>query len=146
MTWDTVKWSETDSVRVTQGLVGGQEEPKSESLLEAILARSRKHAFRRHVDGMNWKEGRIERANGLIECFETSLDSNRKALSLLKGVLRRKLLDSIRVARNNIVILGELASYCIPILDLLIPFHNVYGKHSEGGFRPVESTSQRPLD
>ncbi len=133
----TVNWSETDSVRVMPGLVGGQEElDESESLLEAILAQSREHVFPKE-EGVNWKDGRIERANGLIECFEASLDSNRKALSLLKGVLEENS-DSIRVARNNIVILGDLASYCIPIVDLLIPFHNVYGKHSQGGFRTVE--------
>ena len=41
-----VNWSETDSVRVMPGLVGGQEElNESESLLEAILAQSREHAF-----------------------------------------------------------------------------------------------------
>ena len=73
--WD-VKWSETESVRIMPGLVGGStEDNQNESKLEAILTRSRKHAFP-HVDGEVWKEGRIERANGLIGCFEESLDSN----------------------------------------------------------------------
>ena len=134
--WD-VKWSETESVRIMPGLVGGStEDNQNESKLEAILTRSRKHAFP-HVDGEVWKEGRIERANGLISCFEESLDSNRNALSLLKGVLEENS-ESIRVARNNIVILGDLASYCIPIRNLLIPFHNVYSESSHSGFRTVE--------
>ena len=134
--WD-VKWSETESVRIMPGLVGGStEDNQNESKLEAILTRSRKHAFP-HVDGEVWKEGRIERANGLIGCFEESLDSNRNALSLLKGVLEENS-ESIRVARNNIVILGDLASYCIPIRNLLIPFHNVYSESSHSGFRTVE--------
>ena len=132
-----VNWAETDSVRIMPGLVGGStEDNQNESKLEVILTSSRKHAFPR-IDGEVWKEGRIERANGLIGCFEASLDSNRKALSLLKGVFEENS-ESIRVARNNIVILGDLASYCIPIRDLLIPFHNVYSDSSHSGFRTVE--------
>ena len=122
-----VNWAETESVRIMPGLVGGQKElDESESLLEAILAQSREHAFTKE-EGVNWKDGRIDRANGLIKCFEESLDSNKKALTMLKGVLEENS-DSIRVARNNIVILGDLASYCVPIRGLLVPFHNVYSE------------------
>ena len=82
-----VNWAEAESVRIMPGLVGGQEERnESESLLEAILTRSRKHAFPQEEDA-SWRDGRIDRANGLIKCFEESLDSNRKALTMLKGVL-----------------------------------------------------------
>ena len=132
-----VNWAETESVRIMPGLVGGQEERnESESLLEAILTRSRKHAFPQEEDA-NWRDGRIDRANGLIKCFEESLDSNRKALTMLKGVLEENS-DSIRVARNNIVILGDLASYCVPIRGLLVPFHNVYSELSHSGFKSIE--------
>ena len=132
-----VNWAEIESVRIMPGLVGGQNgHEESGSLLEAILTRSKKHAFP-HEEGEVWKDGRIERANGLIGCFEDSLDSNRRALTMLRGVLEENS-DSIRVARNNIVILGDLASYCIPIRDLLVPFHNVYADHSHSGFKTVE--------
>ena len=132
-----VNWAETESVRIMPGLVGGQEElDESESLLEAILAQSREHAFTKE-EGVNWKDGRIDRANGLIKCFEESLDSNKKALTMLKGVLEENS-DSIRVARNNIVILGDLASYCVPIRGLLVPFHNVYSELSHSGFKSIE--------
>ena len=129
-----VNWSETDSVRVMPGLVGGLN--SNQSLLEEVLTDSRKQVFPPSAEKM-WVDGRAERADGLIGCFEASLESNSKALALLKGVFEENS-DSIRVGRNNIIILGDLASYCIPIKELLIPFHNVYSENSYSGFRTVE--------
>ena len=134
--WD-VNWSQADSVRIMPGLVGGLEEQNSNQiLLEEILTNSRKNSFP-PVDGKTWTEGRLERAEGLIGCFEASMEANTKALTLLKGVFEDNS-DSIRVGRNNIIVLGDLASYCLPIDHLLIPFHNVYSEFSNSGFRTVE--------
>ena len=132
-----VDWSETESVRIMPGLVGGLngQNPK-QSLLAETLTDSSKVIFP-PAAGKAWKDGRNERAEGLIGCFEASLEANTKALTLLKTVFEDNS-DSIRVARKNIVILGELASYCIPIRSLLIPFHNVYSEHTYYGFRTVE--------
>lgn len=134
---DDVNWTEVESVRVMPGLVGGAgSEELNQSLLEEILCNSREEIFQ-YEDGELWKDGRNHRANAFIQCFQSSLDSNSKALTLLKGVLEENP-DKIRIGRNNILIFGDLGSYCIAIENLLLSFHNVYSQNSFAGFESVE--------
>ena len=134
---ESVNWADVESVRVMPGLVGGAgSEDLSQPLLEDILDGSKRNIFVPE-DGKLWQDGRAERVDSLIGLFQESINSNSRALTLLHGVFEENS-EFVRVGRNNIIILGELASYCIPIEDLLISFHNVYSENSRSGFRSVE--------
>ena len=133
---DKVNWSEADSVRVMPGLVGGAGgKTKTKTLLEEILSKEKK-AFE-DEEGKSWKGSRNERVDAVIQCFEDSIDSNKAAISLLKSVIEENP-DTVTIGRNYLIILGDLASYCILLSDLLIPFHNVYSSRSHSGFRAIE--------
>ena len=133
---DKVNWSEADSVRVMPGLVGGADgKTKTKTLLEEILSKEKK-AFE-DEEGKSWKGSRNERVDAVIQCFEDSIDSNKAAISLLKSVIEENP-DTVTIGRNYLIILGDLASYCILLSDLLIPFHNVYSSRSHSGFRAIE--------
>ena len=134
---DKVNWSEAESVRVMPGLVGGSEgDSKPKTLLEEILSKDKKNIF--DADEVSsWKGTRKQRADAVIQCFEDSIESNKAAIGLLKSVIEENP-DTVRIGRNYLIILGELASYCILLSDLLIPFHNVYSSRSHSGFRQIE--------
>ena len=134
---DKVNWSEAESVRVMPGLVGGSEgDSKPKTLLEEILSKEKRNIFEPDK-ASSWKGTRKERADAVVQCFEDSIESNKAAIGLLKSVLEENP-DTIRIGRNYLIILGELASYCILLSDLLIPFHNVYSSRSHSGFREIE--------
>ena len=132
-----VNWSEAESVRVMPGLVGGAEDySKPKTLLEEILSKDKNQAFVSE-EGKSWKGTRQERADAVLQCFEDSIESNKAAIGLLKSVIEENS-DTVRIGKNYLIILGELASYCILLSDLLIPFHNVYSSRSHSGFRQIE--------
>ena len=134
---DKVNWSEAESVRVMPGLVGGASgNSKPKTLLEEILSKDKERIFE-PKDGVSWKGSRKERSDAVIQCFEDSIESNKAAIGLLKSVIEENP-DTVRIGMKYMIILGDLASYCILLSDLLIPFHNVYSSNSHSGFRGIE--------
>ena len=133
-----VNWKEAESVRVLPGLVGGSENDNSKpkTLLEEILSKDKESVFKPE-DGKSWKGSRTERADAVIQCFEDSIESNKSAIGLLRSVIEENP-DTVRIGRNYLIILGDLASYSILLSDLLVSFHNVYSSRSHSGFRAIE--------
>ncbi len=78
-----------------------------------------------------WKEGRAERMDTFVRMIESSLEKNRVGLEFLSGIMRENP-ERVRIGRENILIMGNLASYCIPLEELVDIFNNPFTTSGHG--------------
>ena len=134
-----VDWNQTQSVRVMPGLVGGVNPPDL-SLSFGLVERSsidEELRFEQREQDRFWRDGRLARIEGLIHLFHDSIGKNLKALDLLKQIIVDNQ-ETIRIGRKNIIVIGDLASYAIPIKPIIENFTNIFSTKSSSGFDRIE--------
>ena len=77
------------------------------------------------------KEGRKERIGTFLSLFERAIEKNRVGLGFLSGVIKDNP-DRVRIGHENLIILGNLASYCISLEGLIGIFTNPYTIRGSG--------------
>jgi hypothetical protein len=86
---------------------------------------------------VEWTNGRQNRKEEFLGNIEGALLANLVGLEFLSGVMN-EFPNRIRIGRENIIILGELANYCIPIQKLINTFTNPFEYRSGYGLPQVE--------
>ena len=86
---------------------------------------------------VEWTNGRQNRKEEFLGNIEGVLRANLVGLEFLSGVMN-EFPNRIRIGRENIIILGELANYCIPIQKLINTFTNPFEYSSGYGLPQVE--------
>lgn len=84
-----------------------------------------------------WRDGRGERLAGMVAQFEEVLNKNRTGLTFLTEIMSDNQ-DRVRMGHENIIVLGELASYALPVKGLIEPINNPFTPHSHLGMPGVE--------
>ena len=72
-----------------------------------------------------WKASRKERVDTFLWLFEEAMRKNRVGLEFLSGIIEENP-DRVRVGHENLIIIGDLASYCLPLTELVGIFTNPY--------------------
>jgi hypothetical protein len=84
-----------------------------------------------------WADGRKGRLENFIREYRDSLEKNEVGLRFLSEIISENE-DRIRIGHNNIIILGKLASYAIPIQIILQMITNPFAENSSFGLPRVE--------
>ena len=84
-----------------------------------------------------WTDGRKGRLENFIREYRDSLEKNEVGLRFLSDIISENE-DRIRIGHNNIIILGKLASYAIPIQIILQMITNPFAENGSFGFPRVE--------
>ena len=87
--------------------------------------------YANHMVYAEWKESRKERVDTFLSLFEEAMSKNRIGLEFLSGIIEENP-DRVRVGHENLIIIGELASYCIPVEELVGNFTNPYTFRGSG--------------
>jgi hypothetical protein len=89
-------------------------------------------------DGLTeWKDGRRDRLEGFLYGFRDSLEKNEIGLRFLADIISENE-DRARIGHNNIIVLGKLASYAIPIRQILDQMTNPFCQQGTFGMPRVE--------
>ena len=78
-----------------------------------------------------WKASRKERVDTFLCLFEEAMQKNRVGLKFLSGIIEENP-DRVRIGHENLIIIGDLASYCLPLKELVGIFTNPYTIHGYG--------------
>ena len=84
-----------------------------------------------------WKDGRTDRMEGFIKEFRDSLDKNEIGLRFLSDIISENE-DRVRIGHDNIIILGKLASYAIPVRMIIGMITNPFRENGSFGMPRVE--------
>jgi len=84
-----------------------------------------------------WSDGRAERLAGLVSKFKETMNRNEVGLTFLAEVISDNH-ERVRMGHGNIIVLGELASYAIPVDDLLGTMTNPFNNHRSPGMPGIE--------
>lgn len=72
-----------------------------------------------------WKALRSQRSQDFLSLFDEALEKNRVGLGFLRGIMEENP-DRVRIGHENLLVIGDLASYCVPVSELIGTFTNPY--------------------
>jgi hypothetical protein len=84
-----------------------------------------------------WSDGRAERLADLVSQFKETMNRNEVGLTFLAEVISDNH-ERVRMGHENIIVLGELGSYAIPVRDLLDTMTNPFNNHRCPGMPTIE--------
>lgn len=84
-----------------------------------------------------WLDGREERLEGFLTEFRDCFEKNEIGLAFLAEIISDNE-DRVRIGHNNIIILGNLASYAIPVRLILQMMTNPFRENGSFGMPRIE--------
>ena len=84
-----------------------------------------------------WSDGRTERLADLVSQFKETMNRNEVGLTFLTEVISDNH-ERVRMGHENIIVLGELGSYAIPVRGLLDTMTNPFNNHRGAGMPAIE--------
>ena len=88
-----------------------------------------------------WNDGREKRASAFIDLCRTTVEKSFRSIEMLEGVLADSP-EKVRVGKNHIIVLGNIASYCLPLESIVDLFARPFKAAGQG----IPSVEVHPKD